>query len=114
MRPNRHALKARCGRLASGCLWPLTTQHKDFDPKRPNHPVKELCRYDGLELYQSYQGKPKFRGARPIVSFYGLRATDLTQTDQPPHAALSLHAPVFALSELFAQFAFENFAGAPL
>ncbi len=56
----------------------------DFDPTIPTrlvrhqdrrYPVDELRRNGWLELYQSYQGKPKFRGAKQIVSFYGLPGT---------------------------------------
>jgi hypothetical protein len=36
------------------------------------YPVEELRRKDELELYQSYQGKPKFDAAKQIISFYGL------------------------------------------
>jgi len=32
--------------------------------ERPDHPVQELRRDDGLEVYQSYQAKDKFRGAK--------------------------------------------------
>jgi hypothetical protein len=43
------------------------------------HPVEELRRRDWLELYQSYQSKPKFHNKRhdieQIVSFYGLSGT---------------------------------------
>jgi hypothetical protein len=40
------------------------------------YPVQELRRHDEwLELYQSYQGKPKFHGVKQIVSFYGLSGT---------------------------------------
>lgn len=55
-----------------------------FDPTLPTklarhqdrrYPVQELRRYGWLEFYQSYQGKPKFHGARQIVSFYGLAGT---------------------------------------
>jgi hypothetical protein len=37
--------------------------------------VEELRRREWLELYQRYQSKPKFHGARQIVSFYGLSET---------------------------------------
>lgn len=43
--------------------------------ERPGHPVQELRRDDGLEVYQSYQAKDKFRGAKWVVSFYGLSGT---------------------------------------
>jgi hypothetical protein len=55
-----------------------------FDPTPPSklvrhqdrrYPVQELRRHDWLELYQSYQGKPKFHGVKQIVSFYGLPGT---------------------------------------
>ncbi len=55
-----------------------------FDPTLPTklvrhqdrrYPVEELRRHGWLELYQSYQGKPKFRGVKQIVSFYGLSGT---------------------------------------
>ena len=55
-----------------------------FDQKVPTklvrhqdrrYPVTELRRHDWLELYQSYQSKPKFHGAQQIVSFYGLPGT---------------------------------------
>jgi hypothetical protein len=57
-----------------------------FDPDRSLHtklvrhqdrryPVQELRRNDWLELYQSYQAKPKFGKAKQIVSFYGLPGT---------------------------------------
>lgn len=37
------------------------------------YPVQELLRQDGwLELYQSYQSKPRFHGAKQIVSFYAM------------------------------------------
>jgi len=39
------------------------------------YPVEDLRRHDELEIYQSYQGKPKFHGAEQIVSFYGLSGT---------------------------------------
>jgi hypothetical protein len=39
------------------------------------YPVQELRRNDWLELYQSYQSKPKFGKAKQIVSFYGLPGT---------------------------------------
>jgi hypothetical protein len=39
------------------------------------YPVQELRRHGWLELYQSYQGKPKFHGVQQIVSFYGLPGT---------------------------------------
>ena len=54
-----------------------------FDPTLPTklvrhqdrrYPVEELRRRGWLELYQSYQGKPKFHGVKQIVSFYGLSA----------------------------------------
>jgi hypothetical protein len=37
--------------------------------------VEELRRHDWLELYQSYQSKPKFNRAKQIVSFCGLSGT---------------------------------------
>jgi hypothetical protein len=37
--------------------------------------LMELRRNDWLELYQSYQSKPKFHGVEQIVSFYGLSGT---------------------------------------
>jgi len=55
-----------------------------FDPTLPTklvrhqdrrYPVEELRRRGWLELYQSYQGKPKFHGVKQIVSFYGLSGT---------------------------------------
>lgn len=55
-----------------------------FDPSLPTklvrhqdrrYPVQELRRRGWFELYQSYQGKPKFHGAQQIVSFYGLPGT---------------------------------------
>ncbi len=55
-----------------------------FDPTLPTklvrhqdhrYPVEELRRHGWLELYQSYQGKPKFHGVKQIVSFYGLSGT---------------------------------------
>lgn len=55
-----------------------------FDPKVPTklvrhqdrrYPVVELRRHNWLELYQSYQSKPKFHSAKQIVSFYGLHGT---------------------------------------
>lgn len=39
------------------------------------YPVEELRRNSWRKLYQSYQAKPKFRGAKQIVSFYGLAGT---------------------------------------
>lgn len=39
------------------------------------YPVSELRRNSWLELYQSYQSKPKFHGIEQIVSFYGLPGT---------------------------------------
>ncbi len=39
------------------------------------YPVEELRRHDWLELYQSYQAKPKFHLAKQIVSFCGLSGT---------------------------------------
>lgn len=55
-----------------------------FDPSLPTRlvrhqdrrsPVSELRRRDWLELYQSYQRKPKFHGVEQIISFYGLGGT---------------------------------------
>jgi hypothetical protein len=55
-----------------------------FDPTVPTklvrhqdhrYPVEELRRHDWLELYQSYQAKPKFHFAKQIVSFCGLSGT---------------------------------------
>jgi hypothetical protein len=55
-----------------------------FDPILPTklvrhqdrrYPAHELRRHDWLELYQSYQSKPKFHGTKQIVSFYGLPGT---------------------------------------
>jgi len=55
-----------------------------FDPSLPtkllrhqdhNYPVQELRRHDWLELYQSYQSKPRFHGVQQIVSFYGMSGT---------------------------------------
>jgi len=55
-----------------------------FDPTLPTklvrhqdhrYPVQELCRHDWLELYQSYQSKPKFHGVKQIISLYGLSGT---------------------------------------
>jgi hypothetical protein len=55
-----------------------------FDPTLPTklvrhqdrrYPVQELLRHDWLELYQRYQSKPKFHGAKQIVSFCGLSGT---------------------------------------
>ncbi|MGC1449408.1 MAG: hypothetical protein WA830_05150, partial [Candidatus Sulfotelmatobacter sp.] len=34
-------------------------------------PIQDLRRLDRLELYQSYQSKPKFHRLEQIVSFYG-------------------------------------------
>jgi hypothetical protein len=39
------------------------------------YPVPELRRHGWLELYQSYQSKPRFHAAKQIVSFYGLHGT---------------------------------------
>lgn len=39
------------------------------------YPVEELRRRDWLELYQSYQSKPKFHLAKQIISFCGLSGT---------------------------------------
>jgi hypothetical protein len=39
------------------------------------YPVQVLRRNDWLELYQSYQAKPKFGKAKQIISFYGLPGT---------------------------------------
>jgi hypothetical protein len=39
------------------------------------YPIQEVRRHDWLELYQSYQGKPKFHDVSQIVSFYGLSGT---------------------------------------
>jgi hypothetical protein len=39
------------------------------------YPVQELRRNGWLELYQSYQAKPKFGKAQQIISFYGLPGT---------------------------------------
>jgi hypothetical protein len=38
-------------------------------------PAQELRQHGWLEFYQSYQGKPKFHGAKQVVSFYGLSGT---------------------------------------
>jgi hypothetical protein len=55
-----------------------------FDPSIPTklvrhqdhrQSVQELRRQGWLELYQSYQSKPKFHGVKQIVSFYGLSGT---------------------------------------
>jgi hypothetical protein len=56
-----------------------------FDPTLPTklvrhqdrrYPVGELRRHDDwLELYQSYQSKPRFHRADQIVSFYGMSGT---------------------------------------
>lgn len=55
-----------------------------FDPTLPTKLVRhqdrrvsvdELRRDGELELYQSYQSRPRFHGAKQIVSFYGLSGT---------------------------------------
>jgi hypothetical protein len=48
----------------------VLVRHQDH-----RYPVPELRRHDWLELYQSYQSKPKFHAAEQIVSFYGLHGT---------------------------------------
>src|SRR5262245_5286045 len=42
-------------------------RHKDA-----RHPIDEMMRGGWLDLYQSYQGKPRFHNLDKIVSFYGL------------------------------------------
>jgi len=39
------------------------------------YPVQELRRRNWLELYQSYQSKPKFHGVEQVISLYGLSGT---------------------------------------
>lgn len=43
--------------------------------KEDKYPVQELLRNDWLDLYQSYQGKPRFDNVDTLVSFYGLAGT---------------------------------------
>lgn len=43
--------------------------------KEDKFPVQELLRHNWLDLYQSYQGKPRFDNLDLIVSFYGLTGT---------------------------------------
>jgi hypothetical protein len=43
--------------------------------KEDKYPVEELLRQGWLDIYQAYQGKPRFDGLDVIVSFYGLRGT---------------------------------------
>lgn len=43
--------------------------------KEDRYPVHELLRNGWLDLYQSYQGKPRFDNLDVIVSFYGLAGT---------------------------------------
>ena len=43
--------------------------------KEDKYPVEELLRNGWLDLYQSYQGKPRFHNMDAIVSFYGLTGT---------------------------------------
>ena len=43
--------------------------------KEDKYPVEELLRNHWLDLYQSYQGKPRFDNVDLIVSFYGLTGT---------------------------------------
>src|SRR5580698_10458023 len=51
----------------------LTTKLVRHQDRR--YSVQELRRNEWLELYQSYQRKPKFHGVHQIVSFYGLAGT---------------------------------------
>jgi len=39
------------------------------------YPIQEVRRQGWLELYQCYQGQPKFHDAKQIVTFYGLSGT---------------------------------------
>src|SRR5215813_11688577 len=43
--------------------------------KEDKYPVEELLRNGWLDLYQSYQGKPRFDNLDAIVSFYGQTGT---------------------------------------
>jgi hypothetical protein len=43
--------------------------------KEDKYPVQELLRNQWLDLYQAYQGKPRFDNLDVIVSFYGLTGT---------------------------------------
>lgn len=52
-----------------------TLQTKVVRHQDRRYSVAEMRRNNWLELYQSYQGKPRFRAAKQIVSFYGLAGT---------------------------------------
>lgn len=43
--------------------------------KEEKYPVQDLLRNRWLDLYQSYQGKPRFYNLDAIISFYGLTGT---------------------------------------
>jgi hypothetical protein len=43
--------------------------------RHQDHRYPGLRQHDWLELYQSYQSKPRFHSAKQIVSFYGLPGT---------------------------------------
>src|SRR3954464_14487457 len=54
---------------------PKVTRAKLVRHKEGKYPVEVLLRNHWLELYQSYQGKPRFDNVDVIVSFYGLAGT---------------------------------------
>jgi hypothetical protein len=54
---------------------PDKTRAKLVRHKEDKYPVEDLLRHHWLDLYQSYQGKPRFDNADVIVSFYGLTGT---------------------------------------
>lgn len=51
------------------------TRAKLVRHKEGKYPVQELLRNGWLDLYQSYQGKPRFDNLDAIVSFYGMTGT---------------------------------------
>jgi len=51
------------------------TRAKLVRHKEDKYPVQELLDKGWLDLYQSYQGKPRFDNLDAIVSFYGLTGT---------------------------------------
>ena len=51
------------------------TRAKLVRHKEAKYPVEDLLHNDWLDLYQSYQGKPRFDNVDVIVSFYGLTGT---------------------------------------
>lgn len=57
------------------CGFNMKSKAKIVRHKDSKYPVQELLRQGWLEIYQGYQGKPRFDDIDYVVSMYGLKGT---------------------------------------